>query len=125
MRRGEYTKEERAEALKIYEAGRANGLTAMDAAKEAGVPYITLRSWQLKRDERQEKLLKDIANIVAPSIEPVGLAEGTMDLYRNMEVSSYEAPAPTYPRLVLTSGNIVEGPLEGLIEILKAVEGRA
>lgn len=99
MSRRKYTKKERAEALKIYEAGRANGLTAMDSAKEAGVPYITLRSWQLKsRDSKQKKFREDIAKIMAPSVEPVELAGGTMDLYRNMEVSSYEAPEPNYPR---------------------------
>lgn len=116
MSRRKYTKKERAELLRIYESGRANGLTAMDAAKEAGVPYITLRSWQLKsRDSKQEKFRKDIAKIVTSPVEPVPVVSAKLE----------EPEEPNYPRLVLTSGNIVEGPLEGLIEILKAVEGRA
>ena len=44
-RRKRYSEEAKKELLARYESYRMDGLTAQDAARKAGVPYITLRSW--------------------------------------------------------------------------------
>lgn len=112
MSRKKYTEKERREALRIYEAGRANGLTAHDAAHEAGVPYITLRTWQVKNGKQKtEKLRKDIADILTSPVKPV-----TVTPPKRTEL--------TGPRLVMTNGMKVYGPIDELIEVLKAVKGR-
>jgi len=43
------SKEERKDLMKKYAALRKQGKSALEAAKEVDVPYITLRSWQVKQ----------------------------------------------------------------------------
>jgi hypothetical protein len=45
--------EERKDLMKRYKALRKQGKNALDAAKEVNVPYITLRSWQVKQGLKQ------------------------------------------------------------------------
>ena len=45
--------EERKDLMKRYKALRKQGKNALDAAKEVDVPYITLRSWQVKQGLKQ------------------------------------------------------------------------
>ena len=42
-------KEERKELMKQYKLLRKQGENAVAAAKKVGVPYITLRSWEVKK----------------------------------------------------------------------------
>ena len=43
-----YTPAQRARLLKRFTALRARGVTVMEAAKQIGVPYITLHNWEKK-----------------------------------------------------------------------------
>lgn len=52
-----YTPEQREELLRQFEEWRAEGSTALDAAKKIGVSYVTLLAWQKKL--RQPELQKD------------------------------------------------------------------
>jgi hypothetical protein len=50
-----YDAEKKKELLKQYEQLRKSGKGAEDAAKEVGVPYITLHSWQKKKGKKPSK----------------------------------------------------------------------
>jgi len=48
-KRTRYTPDKKKELLKKYHSLTKSGKTTSDAAKEVGVPYITLRSWEKKK----------------------------------------------------------------------------
>jgi len=108
MSRNTYTPAQRYHKLQEYHAYRRQGLTAYDAAEKVGVPYITLRTWEKKEKKRDVRkavmgALGNGAEIKAPS----------------------EREKLDGPRLVLPNGMKVYGPVDELIKVLKAVEGRA
>lgn len=53
-----HTPEERKELLAKYRALRKKHATALDAAKQVGVKYITLRSWALDRGQLTRSIKK-------------------------------------------------------------------
>jgi len=52
-KRSRYTPEKKKELLKKYHALCKSGKTTAEAAKEIGVPYITLRTWERKTGKKR------------------------------------------------------------------------